>query len=441
MKNRFTKLLATLLALTFTLAACQKSDQRADGEKKPVVYASFFPIYDLVRQVAGDTLDVRSFMPTNTDLHTWEPSARAMKDLAMADVLFVNGANMERWVESVKHNFPKLKIVSLADKVQLITYKGAASIGDFQYLTKITAQPATTYKFEFGHTHEDVMRVAFIKKDQNYALKDLINLGKKVMEQKGILIPQERTIAVEANKVYTLEMGHVSGRVYFDLPEAGDWYVLSDRVSERLLPYTLQTKTGELIEHEDLITTSTNQEDKVVYDPHSWLSLGNAKRYLNYIFDTLKEMYPENNKMYAKRKFKAIDKLTDIQSKYKEKFQGLDKKAFLVTHYAWEYLSKEYGLMQYPLQGLISTESPSLKTIKKAIQFCKDQKVETVFYESNMQPKEALALAEEIPNGRVDELTSMEFVDPAKTEEIGSYTKIMESNLAKLYAALSGGIE
>lgn len=436
MKNRFIKLIACLLTVIFTLSACQTSETKEVGEKKPIVYASFFPIYDLLRQVAGDTLDVRSFMPTNTDLHTWEPTARSMKELAKADLLFVNGANMERWVESVKENFPKLKVVSLADKVQLITYKGAASIGDFQYLTKINAQSKAVYKFEFGHTHEDVMRVAFIKKDKEYDLKELINKGKKVMAQKGELIPQEREIAVEADKVYTLEMGHVSGRVYFQLPSAGEWYVLSDRVTERLLPYTLQTKAGEKIEHEDLITTSTNGEDKVVYDPHSWLSLANAKRYLNYIYDTLQTAYPENKKLYAKRKFKAIDKLTSIQAQYKEKFLALSDKSFLVTHYAWEYLAKEFGLMQYPLQGLISTESPSLKTIKKAIQFCKDQRVNTVFYESSMQPKEAMALAEEIPNGKVDELTSMEFVDSAKTKEIGSYTTIMESNLKKLYASM-----
>lgn len=438
MKNRSIKLLACLLALTFTLSSCQTGKSEEAGEKKPIVYASFFPIYDLVRQVSGDTLDVRSFMPTNTDLHTWEPTARSMKELGKADILFVNGANMERWVDSVKQNFPKLKIVSLADKVQLITYKGATSLGDFQYLAKFNAKTTETYKFEFGHTHEDVMRVAFIKKDQDYDLKELINKGKKVMEQKGQLIPQEREIAVEADKVYTLEMGHVSGRIYFKLPSDGDWYVLSDRVTERLLPYTLQTKAGNMLEHEDLITTSTNGEDKVVYDPHSWLSLANAKRYLNYIYDTLQKEYPEHKKVYAKHKFKAIDKLTSIQSQYKEKFKALDKKSFLVTHYAWEYLAKEYGLMQYPLQGLISTESPSLKTIKKAILFCREQKVNTVFYESSMQPKEALALSQELENGKVDELTSMEFVDSAKTAEIGSYTTIMESNLAKLYASMSG---
>lgn len=438
MKNRLIKLLACLLVVIFAFSACQAVKIQKNDKEKPIVYASFFPIYDLVRQVAQDTLDVRSFMPTNTDLHTWEPTPRSMKELAKADILFVNGANMERWVDRVKENFPNLKIVSLADKVQLITYKGSASLGDFQYLAKINIKADQTYKFEFGHTHEDVMRVAFIKKDKDYQLNELINIGKKIMEQKGELIPQEHQIDVQPDKVYTLEMGHVSGRIYFKLPTDGEWYVVSDRVTERLLPYTLQTKAGDMLEHEDLITTSTNGEDKVVYDPHSWLSLTNAKRYLNYIYDTLQKAYPENKKNYAKNKFKAVDKLTDIESKYKEKFASLDKKAFLVTHYAWEYLAKEYGLMQYPLQGLISTESPSLKTIRKAIKFCKDEHVDTVFYESNMQPKEALTLAEEIPNGKVQELTSMEFVDSEKTQEIGSYTQIMKSNLEKLYAALSG---
>lgn len=57
--------------------------------------------------------------------------------------------------------------------------------------------------------------------------------------------------------------------------------------------------------------------------------------------------------------------MTDIDAEYKEKFTKLDKtrKNFLTIHYAYAYLARDFDLTQYPLQGLTSLESPSLKTI------------------------------------------------------------------------------
>ena len=65
-------------------------------------------------------------------------------------------------------------------------------------------------------------------------------------------------------------------------------------------------------------------------------------------------------------------------------------------HYAYAYLARDFDLTQYPLQGLTSLESPSLKTIKKAIDFSEYNHISTVFYEYGQNPKQAAALAEEI---------------------------------------------
>ena len=342
---------------------------------------------------------------------------------------------MEGWVDKVAANLPDLKIVNLSDKVRLITYKGAAAMGDFQYMTKMKADTKKTYKFEMGHTHEDIMRVAFIRNEDGLDEKQLIDKGKKVMEKKGILTPQESTIKVKEGEVYSLEMGHGSGRVFFEYDKPGDWYVISDRISERLLPYKLMDKKENEIPVQDIVTGSTTGEDKITYDPHSWLSLENAKSYLNYIYDVLKDNYG-NESYYKKNKFKAVEELTDIQAHYYEKFKSLDKKNFMVTHYAWEYLAREYGLTQYPLEGLVSSESPSLKTIRRAIDFCKLNDVNTIFYETNMPPREAETISEELNGGKFVGLNSMEYVQPDIGEEAGTYTRVMEENLSRLYEAM-----
>lgn len=434
MKKKILFLISLCMIASYLLTGCSNTEKEKGD--KPIVYASFFPVYDLVRQVAGDTLDLRTFMPANTDPHLWEPTAKDMRELSKADILFINGANMERWVDQVSKNLPNLKIVNLSDKVRLITYKGAAAMGDFQYMTKMQAEIKTTYKFEFGHTHEDVMRVAFLRNDEGLDKKGLIEKGKKIMEKKGTLVQQKSTISVEEGVVYSLEMGHGSGRVFFEYDQPGDWYIISDRISERLLSYKLMDSNENELPVQDVVTGSTTGEDKITYDPHAWLSLGNAKSYLNYIYDVLKEAYG-NDSFYKKNKFKAVDKLTDIQAHYYEKFKNLDKKEFIVTHYAWEYLAREYELIQYPLESLVSSESPSLKTIRKAIDYCKKNEIKTIFYENNMPPREAETISQELDGGGFVELNSMEYVQPGTENEVGAYTRIMEENLSKLYEALN----
>ena len=52
--------------------------------------------------IGEDTVRVESFMPLDKDPHIWEPSPKDMKKLASCDLLVVNGANMEPWLDTVK---------------------------------------------------------------------------------------------------------------------------------------------------------------------------------------------------------------------------------------------------------------------------------------------------------------------------------------------------
>lgn len=425
------------LLVLILVSGCSK-DVKKTGDS-PLVYTSFYPINDLTKMIGGDTINVKSFMPLDKDPHIWEPSPKDMKKLASCDLLVVNGANMEPWLDTVRENLPNLDILKLSDSVDLITYKGAAAIGDFQYLSRIEVE-AGKNKIDFGHTHEDVMRVAFIK-DEGLNQKDLVKKAKEIMSQKGELVPQKSTNDVEEGKVYGIEMGHESGEVFFNFPEGGKWIFISDRISEDLLPYNLMDGKGRILKdegkEESLMEGSSSGFDKITYDPHSWLSIVNAKRYLNAIQEKLVEKYPENERLYKKNKLKYVDQLTDIDAEYKEKFSKLDKarKNFLTLHYAYAYIARDFDLTQYPLQGLTSLESPSLKTIKKAIDFSNYYHISTVFYEYGQNPKQAKALAEEI-GGKVSPLASMEFLSKEQKDKDQNYIDLMRMNLENLYNSM-----
>ncbi|MDO5732763.1 MAG: zinc ABC transporter substrate-binding protein [Eubacteriales bacterium] len=437
---RFTTLLLGLaLILPTLLTGCKRDDAPQldkNGKPKPVVYTSFFPIYSLVKELAGDTLDVRVFVGIDKDPHLWEPTPRDMQKLHDADLLIVNGANMERWLDSVRSALPNLEVMTLSDSVELITYKGAAALGDFQYAAQKDFKASENYGIEFGHTHEDLMRIAFVRNDSDLSKDELIARGKKAMEKKAPVILQHATINVESDQVYAIEMGHESGDVKLKFPEDGKWVFYSDRISEPILAYNLVNDKNEILEDLEIVLEgNTSSLDKITYDPHSWLSIVNTKKYANAIHDELVRRYPDFKRSYRRNKVKLVDEMTSLEYEYREKFKDVRCKEFVVTHNAYSYLARDFGLCQFPLQGLISTESPSLKTIRKAIDFCNYYKISTIFYEYGRAQKGADTLANEL-GGQVKPLASMEYLTPEQRQHGDNYVDLMKMNLENLYEAM-----
>lgn len=413
------------------ISGCSKKEVKDD---RPVVYTSFYPIHELVSQVAGDTVEIKSFMPLDKDPHFWEPSPKNMRELANADLLIVNGANMEKWLDQVSENLPDLDVLVLSESVNLITYKGAAAMGDFQYMGHSQMQSGQEYRIEFGHTHENNMRVAFFKKG-NETNAELIKKGKKIMEQKGEIVHQRSQINIEDSKVYTIEMGHESGLVTYKLPTDGDWVFVSDRISENILSYDLLDSNKEKLNEEVVLAGSSSSLDKITYDPHSWMSVVNAKKYLNTIFDKLSEKYPENQRLYKKNKLKTVDALTDLEFEFKEKFKNKKNDHFLTAHNAYGYIARDFDLVQFALSDLVSSESPSLKTIRTAINFANTYGIDTIFYEYGGDSKSAKSLAEEV-HGKAEGLVSMEFASNIDDLENKDYVSLMRMNLEKIYEAV-----
>jgi zinc/manganese transport system substrate-binding protein len=67
---------------------------------KPIeAVASFTLLADMVHQVGGDQVNVTSLVGRNGDPHTYEPTPDAARALKNADVVFVNGLNLEGWMD------------------------------------------------------------------------------------------------------------------------------------------------------------------------------------------------------------------------------------------------------------------------------------------------------------------------------------------------------
>ena len=92
--------LATLLAFLVPLAAagCRQAPPQ---ETKPLVVASFYPMYEFARQVAGERAVVISLVPPGVHGHDWEPSPQDVAQVQRARVFVYNGAGFEPWAEKL----------------------------------------------------------------------------------------------------------------------------------------------------------------------------------------------------------------------------------------------------------------------------------------------------------------------------------------------------
>jgi ABC-type Zn uptake system ZnuABC Zn-binding protein ZnuA/ABC-type Mn2+/Zn2+ transport system permease subunit len=90
--------LAGAVAATLLVAGCGGSG--SDSDKVSVV-ATTTQIGDFVREVGGDDVDVHQILSPNTDPHDYEPRPDDVTTTADAKLVFVNGDNLDPWMNQV----------------------------------------------------------------------------------------------------------------------------------------------------------------------------------------------------------------------------------------------------------------------------------------------------------------------------------------------------
>ena len=94
--NRAVPLVVLLSSLI--LAGCQQAPAPAG---KPLVVASFYPMYEFARQVAADRAQIVSLVPPGVHGHDWEPTPQDVAQVRRARVFVYNGAGFEPWVDKL----------------------------------------------------------------------------------------------------------------------------------------------------------------------------------------------------------------------------------------------------------------------------------------------------------------------------------------------------
>ena len=91
------KTILVCFALTAILFGCQSQDSSSNEETNISVVASFLPMYEFTKTIAGDRADVQLMVSEGQDAHHYEPSAQDVAAVNEADVFVYSSEEMEFW--------------------------------------------------------------------------------------------------------------------------------------------------------------------------------------------------------------------------------------------------------------------------------------------------------------------------------------------------------
>ena len=94
-KGKFSYLFPVILACVLTACSRQEDKQPVTAEKKLNVVSTVAPITSIVENIGGDKIALTGIIPEGMNSHTFEPVPSDIKLLAQADLLIVNGLDLE----------------------------------------------------------------------------------------------------------------------------------------------------------------------------------------------------------------------------------------------------------------------------------------------------------------------------------------------------------
>lgn len=94
-------------------------------EEKPTklrVIASFYPLYEFSKNIAGDKAEISTFIPVGVEPHDWEPTTNDILDLKESDIFVYNGAGMEPFIDKLigSDEYRNVKFVETTKGIDLI---------------------------------------------------------------------------------------------------------------------------------------------------------------------------------------------------------------------------------------------------------------------------------------------------------------------------------
>lgn len=187
--------------------------------------------------------------------------------------------------------------------------------------------------------------------------------------------------------------------------------------------------------HEDEEEEDAHEGEELAYDPHVWVSPAKYKQQAQNVLNALVAVDAANQAYYKANYDKLAEQLDKLDGDYRQATTSFNSKVFIVSHAAFEYLAKEYGLTQLPIRGVTPQAEPSPAKLAELVEICRKNNVKYIFFESLVSPKLSQTLASEV-GAEVLMLNDGQGITEDEIKQGRSYITIMYENLENLKKAL-----
>lgn len=378
------KLLVAVLAILLTGCGAATPTK----SQTPSVVTTTPILADLVRQVGGDRVSVKSIVPAGADPHTFEPSLRTNRDIAYADAAFSNYLMLEPHsvIKTLDSTLPDVPNISIAEEstkygaeviplvesshldalwlglrlrgdssdrsseaqLQLAGVEGPGQM--FGYVTGTFGKPERFFESDDAnggrpvllpvgaHTH---MSWAFTKPGKYVATFAVKKDGSEVVRQNVTF-----AVGVQPEAGQVIDIGHVDvtadlekSSIYLLVDEEGGGETTQREIATDEAVLSVPSKTLQEIPAGASYRFLGSPGDLVYQlpqavlgahvhgeiDPHMWLSVPNVKAYIRTIADTLCRISPSDQEYFRANEREYLARLDRLDEYVTEKVSEVPK--------------------------------------------------------------------------------------------------------------------
>lgn len=188
-------------------------------------------------------------------------------------------------------------------------------------------------------------------------------------------------------------------------------------------------------DHEHAESGETAEPSSLHIDPHTWTSPKSALVMAENIKNSLQEADPANTEGYEERYEALADRLRELDKRFEQELTGLTHNEIVVSHQAFGYLARDYGLTQHSIMGLSPDAEPRGQDIVRLANLVKDEGIRYIFFEELVSDRLAKTLAAEAGVETLV-LNPVEGLTQEQEKNGDNYFTLMEKNLQNLILAL-----
>ena len=101
----------------------EDASEKEQDDGRISVVTTIFPQYDFVRQIAGDSVDLKMLLKPGEETHSYEPTPQDIIAIQNSDIFIYVGGENDAWVEDILDSMPDagmrtLKLIDCVDTVE-----------------------------------------------------------------------------------------------------------------------------------------------------------------------------------------------------------------------------------------------------------------------------------------------------------------------------------